>query len=120
MIAHPHPQIMTSQEYLDWEETHPLKYDYIDGQVFAMTGGSLPHNAIILNLASALKNHLRGKGCKVFMADAKVGVSHSGLFHYPDVMVTCDPRDQRACQVIYHPCLLVEVSARSRGDTAHQ
>jgi Uma2 family endonuclease len=74
-----------------------------------MTGGSLPHNAISLNLASALKNHLRGKGCKVFMADAKVGISHSGPFHYPDVMVTCDSRDQTARRVVYYPCLIVEV-----------
>jgi Uma2 family endonuclease len=43
------------------------------------------------------------------MADAKVGVSHNGPFHYPDVMVSCDPRDQRARQVIYHPCMIVEV-----------
>ena len=109
MIAHPQPQFMTPQQYLDWEAQQPLKYEYIDGQVFAMTGGTIPHNDIALNLASALKAHLRGQGCKVQMADAKVGVSQNGPFHYPDVMVTCDPRDQRARQVIYHPCLLVEV-----------
>lgn len=109
MIAHPQPQLMTSQEYLEWESHQSIKYEYINGQVFAMTGGTLSHNSIALNLASALKNHLRGKGCKVFMADAKVGISLSGPFHYPDVMVTCDTRDQTARQVIYYPCLLVEV-----------
>ncbi len=109
MIAHPQPQLMTPQEYLEWEEQQPLKYEYMNGQVFAMTGGTLPHNSIALNLASALKNHLRGKGCKVFMADAKVGVSQNGPFHYPDVMVTCDSRDQTARQVVYHPCLIAEV-----------
>jgi Uma2 family endonuclease len=111
MIAHaqPHPQLMTPQEYLGWEEQQPLKYEYINGQVFAMTGGTLPHNSIALNVASALKAHLRGKGCKVFMADAKVGVSEQGSFHYPDVMVTCDSRDLTARQVAYYPCLIVEV-----------
>jgi len=43
------------------------------------------------------------------MADAKLGVSPNGPFHYPDVMVTCDSRDQTAHQVVYHPCLIVEV-----------
>jgi Uma2 family endonuclease len=100
---------MTPQEYLEWEEQQPIKYDYINGEVFAMTGGTLPHNSIALNLASALKNHLRGKGCKVFMADAKVGISQNGPFHYPDVMVSCDPRDRKARKVIYYPCLIVEV-----------
>lgn len=78
MIAYPQSQHLSPQEYLGWEEQQPLKYEYIDGKVFAMNGGTLPHNSITLNLASALKNYLRGKGCKVFMADAKVGISSNG------------------------------------------
>ncbi|HBL14787.1 MAG TPA: hypothetical protein DD379_26035 [Cyanobacteria bacterium UBA11162] len=109
MIGQPQRQLITPVEYLEWEEQQPIKYEYIDGEVFAMTGGTLPHNSIAVNLTSALKNHLRGKGCKVFMADAKVGISQNGPFHYPDVMVSCDPGDQRALKVIYHPYLLVEV-----------
>jgi len=109
MIAQPQFKFMTPQEYLDWEEQQPIKYEYMKGEVFAMTGGILPHNSIAINLTSALKNHLRGKGCKVFMADAKVGVSQNGPFHYPDVMVSCDPQDQKARKIIYHPCLIVEV-----------
>ncbi|MFM7221650.1 MAG: Uma2 family endonuclease [Nodosilinea sp.] len=103
------PQSMSPEEYLAWEVQQPIRYEYINGQIFAMTGGTLPHNSIALNLAAMLKTHLRGKGCKVFIADAKVGVSQQGPFYYPDVMVTCDSRDQTARQVIYHPCLIVEV-----------
>jgi len=109
MIAQAQFQFMTPQAYLEWEEQQPIKYEYMNGEVFAMTGGILPHNSIAVNLTSGLKNHLRGKSCKVFMADAKVGVSQNGPFHYPDVMVSCDPRDQKARKVIYHPCLIVEV-----------
>ena len=109
MIAQAKFQFMTPQAYLEWEEQQPIKYEYINGEVFAMTGGILPHNSIAVNLTSGLKNHLRGKSCKVFMADAKVGVSQNGPFHYPDVMVSCDSRDQKARKVIYHPCLIVEV-----------
>lgn len=100
---------MTPQEYLDWEEKQPIKYEYINGEVFAMTGEILPHNSIAVNLTSALKNHLRGSSCKVFMADAKVGISPNGPFHYPDVMVTCSERDRTARKIIYHPILIVEV-----------
>ncbi|NEP01883.1 MAG: Uma2 family endonuclease [Symploca sp. SIO2E9] len=113
MIATPQLPPMTPQEYLEWEEKQPIKYEYINGEVFAMTGGTLPHNSIALNLASALKTHLRGKSCKVFMADAKLGVSEAGPYHYPDVMVTCDKRDQTARQAIYYPCLIVEVLSPS-------
>ncbi|MBC6455618.1 MAG: Uma2 family endonuclease [Hormoscilla sp. SP5CHS1] len=109
MVAMPKEAKMTPQEYFDWEEKQPIKYEYMDGRVFAMTGGTIPHNDIALNLATALKTHLRGKGCKVSMADAKIGVSEKGPFYYPDVMVSCDERDKRATKVIYHPCLVVEV-----------
>ena len=43
------------------------------------------------------------------MADAKVGISEKGPFHYPDIMVTCDGRDLSARQIVYHPCLIIEV-----------
>jgi Uma2 family endonuclease len=120
MVAVPDGQYLTPQNYLDWEEQQSIKYEYIDGEVFAMTGGTIPHNDLAVNLTTALKNHLRGKGCKVSMADAKVGVSERGPFHYPDVMVTCDERDRRAIRVIYYPCLIVEVlspstEAKDRG-----
>lgn len=113
MVAIPNYQCMTPQEYLDWEEQQPLKYEYINGEVFAMMGGTIPHNDVALNLASALKNHVRGKGCKVQIADAKLGVSENGPYHYPDVMVSCDERDKSATKVIYHPCLIVEVLSPS-------
>lgn len=109
MVAILESLYMTPEEYLIWEEQQPIKYEYIDGQVFAMTGGTIPHSEIAINLATVLKNHLRGKKCKVLGADAKVKVSEIGPFHYPDVMVSCDERDRQAIKVIEHPCLIIEV-----------
>ncbi|MDZ8134552.1 MAG: Uma2 family endonuclease [Nostoc sp. DedQUE04] len=109
MVASPDRNYMSPHEYLEWEQGQEIKYEYIDGEVFAMTGGTLPHNDIALNLASALKSHLRGRGCRVNMADGKVGVSENGPFHYPDVVVSCDERDKQAIQFLQYPCLIVEV-----------
>jgi Uma2 family endonuclease len=87
-----------------------------------MTGGTIPHNQVAVNLAALLKSHLRGKGCKVLTSDAKVGISEKGPFHYPDVSVTCDERDSEALppsadrlarQFIRYPCLIVEVLSPS-------
>jgi Uma2 family endonuclease len=122
MVADPKfTNSLTPAEYLAWEEEQPDRYGYIDGEVYAMTGRTIPHAAIALNLASALKIRLRGTGCRVFGSDAKVGVSENGPFHYPDVIVTCDARDKNAIQAIYHPRLIVEVLSPSterfdRGD----
>ena len=104
---------MTPQEYLAWEEVQPLRYEYFNGEVVAMTGGTIPHNQIAVNLAALLKSHLRGKGCKVLTSDAKVAVSESGPFHYADVSVTCDARDRSARQAIRYPCLIAEVLSPS-------
>lgn len=113
MVAIQDPRYMSPQEYLDWEELQPIKYEYINGEVFAMAGGTIPHNAIAVNLTTALRNHTKGGPCRVYMADAKVGISEKGPFHYPDVMVTCDQRDKKARKVIYHPCLIAEVLSPS-------
>lgn len=108
MVTSPE-KYLTPQEYLEWEERQDIKYEYVNGEVFAMTGGTIPHNDIAVNLTTALKNHLRGSSCKVSMADAKLGVSEVGPFHYPDVMVTCDERDRKAIKSIQYPCLIAEV-----------
>lgn len=113
MVASPHRKYITAQEYLNWEEQQPVKYEYYNGEVFAMTGGTIPHNDIALNLASALKGYLRGKGCKVQIADVKVGVSESGPFFYPDVIVSCSDQDRQARKIIYSPCLIAEVLSPS-------
>lgn len=77
MIANSNRKYMSPQEYLEWEESQDIKYEYINGEVFAMTGGTIPHTSIALNLASALKSHLRGSPCRAFMADAKVAVTEN-------------------------------------------
>jgi Uma2 family endonuclease len=104
---------MTPQEYLVWEAEQPVRYEYLNGEVVAMTGDKIPHNQVAVNLAALLKAHLRGKGCKVLTRDAKVGVSEGGPFHYADVSVTCDERDRTARQYIRYPCLIVEVLSPS-------
>lgn len=83
----------TPEQYLEWEQYQELKYEYVDGEIFAMTGGTIAHGTISLNLASALKSHVRGSRCRAFMSDVKLGISPQGSFHYPDVMVSCDQRD---------------------------
>ncbi len=106
-------QYFSPQEYLEWEAEQPLKYEYVNGQVFAMTGETIPHNQVAINLATLLKNHLGGRGCKILGGDAKVAIADNGPFHYPDVSVTCDNRDRNARQYIRYPCLIVEVLSPS-------
>lgn len=113
MIALAEAGFMTPAEYLAWEAEQPVRYEYINGNVYAMAGGTLPHNDIAINLTTALKNFLRGTGCKVRMADAKVEISEQGPYFYPDIVVSCDERDRRAIEAVAYPKLIVEVLSPS-------
>ncbi len=120
MIATPSPQRMTAEAYLEWEPRQELRYEFVDGEVFAMTGGTLPHNDIAINLLTALRPHLRTQGCRINIVDAKVNITPA-LYRYPDLVVTCDERDRIALNAIQYPKLIVEVlspgtEALDRGD----
>lgn len=101
-------------EYLQGELKSEIRHEYIGGQVYAMSGGSEEHNAISLNLASALRQHLRGNPCRVFIADMKLRltIAEDDIFYYPDILVTCDPSDD-AKYYKCKPSVLVEVLSPS-------
>ncbi len=113
MIANPQFQYMTPEEFLEWEKTQELRYEYIDGEVFAMTGGTKPHNRIAINFTTALDGFIEEKGCDIYINDVKVQLSPSGPYHYPDVVVTCDERDKESIDLVQFPCLIVEVLSPS-------
>jgi len=122
MIAIPQqPQKMTIEEYLEWEPHQDLRYEYVNGELFAMTGGTIPHNDIALNLYRTLYPHLRSRGCRANVSDVKVQVSPKSPYYYPDVIVSCDPQDLNARKFIQNPKLIAEVlspgtSGKDRGE----
>jgi Uma2 family endonuclease len=111
----------TPTEYLAWEEQQEFRHEYVDGEVYAMSGGTVNHGEIAANVINILSNHLRGSGCRVLTSDVKVQTVEPNSYLYPDVSVTCDDRDRRATKFISYPCLIVEVlspttEAYDRGD----
>lgn len=116
MISQPqYPERMTTEEYLGWEATQELRHEYIDGEIIAMTGGSLAHNDITLNFYTALRLHLRPRGCRVNVSDAKVQANNSRYF-YPDLVISCDSRDRESRNFIQHPQVIIEVLSPGTGN----
>ena len=114
MIAIPQqPAKMTIEEYLAWELDQDIRYEYINGEVFAMTGGTIPHNDIALNLYTSLRPHLRPRGCRINVSDVKLQVTSKGPYFYPDLIVSCHPEDINARKFIQNPKLIVEVLSPS-------
>jgi Uma2 family endonuclease len=99
----------TPEEYFAWEEQQEEKYEYFDGEVYAMSGGTLNHSRIAVNVITMLDNHLADGGCQVLNSDARVKIHRSEKYVYPDASVTYDERDRQTTQYIAHPCTIVEV-----------
>lgn len=78
---------MTPQSYLAYEHDQAIRHELVDGYLYAMTGASDRHEEIALNLAVALRLHLRGSTCRVYKGDLKLRVGDD--FFYPDVFVRC-------------------------------
>ncbi|MEE3716838.1 Uma2 family endonuclease [Tumidithrix elongata RA019] len=121
MLATPQSNYMTLEEYLEMEEKSDIKHEYIDGYVYAMAGANDPHVTITGNIFALIRSHLRGTGCRVYITDMKAHVDSLKRFYYPDVMVTCDPRDAETLDRKHFPKLIIEVLSSSteafdRGD----
>jgi Uma2 family endonuclease len=121
VAAREHLPRFTPEEYFDWEEHQEIRHEYFDGEVYAMTGGTLNHSEIAIKFSILLGTHLRGKGCRVLNSDARVNIYNSSDYVYPDLSVTCNERDRNSTKFISHPCLICEVlspsmEAYDRGD----
>ena len=109
--------LMSMEDYLQFEEGTPIRHEYVAGEIFAMSGGNLEHELINGNVFAAFHAHLRGGPCKSFVNNFKLHlqVNDSQFFYYPDVMVACGPNtDIRFCT---NPRLVVEVLSPSTERT---
>lgn len=112
-----HPQshaALDAAGYLEWEAEQQTKNEYLHGEILAMVGARKAHVVVAMNLGFALRQHLRGTPCQVFLSDMKVRIEAADAFFYPDVVVTCDTRDAGSeDRFIEFPKLVVEVLSDS-------
>lgn len=115
-MKHATVPLLAEADYLSGEALSPIRHEYVAGVAYAMAGASKAHNIIALNIASRIRQHLRGSPCRSFIADMKVRVGLGNAYYYPDVVVTCSgldtapdaPKDYLAA-----PALIVEVLSES-------
>lgn len=104
----------TYAEYLALEEESSVRHEFLDGEIYAMAGGSPDHAA----LAAAVIRSVGGQlppGCRAFTSDLRVRIAATGLTTYPDAAVVCG-RTQRSPEdplAVTNPLLLVEVTSPS-------
>jgi len=116
---------MTYAEYLAFEEKAVDKHEFLNGEVFAMGGGTIEHAALIASVTHALMGALQGRPCRVYSSELRIRIRATGLTTYPDVSVVCGKAEVDADDphAIVNPILVVEVlsdstEAYDRGEKA--
>lgn len=100
----------TVAEFVAWEERQVERYEFVDGIVRMMTGGTAAHSTIITNIVVALKGALRGGPCRPFVDTPKVVTAFASL--YPDVAVVCQPVEPDRT-TLDAPTVIIEVVSPS-------
>lgn len=105
----------TFAEYVACDEASELKHEYVDGEIFAMSGGTPAHALLATNMSRILGNKLQGRSCRVFNSDLRIRVQETGLATYPDVSVVCGKleRDPENANTVTTPVVIVEVLSPS-------
>jgi Uma2 family endonuclease len=98
-------------EYLAFEASSNVKHEYLDGQIYAMAGGTPEHAALAAAVIGLLFPQLRGGSCRALDADLRIRVGATGLATYPDVTVVCGPRelDPDDPHAVTNPTLIVDL-----------
>jgi Uma2 family endonuclease len=109
MVGNPQRHWMSVDEYLELERHSPdIRYEYLDGEVLAMAGGTIDHGRIALNVAKWLDDRLQHP-CHVHTSVIKVRLNAS-RYTYPDVHVSCEEADWQGKQeAVYAPKLIIEI-----------
>jgi Uma2 family endonuclease len=106
---------LTPEEYLSIERRAQHRSEYFAGEMFAMAGASRRHNRIVTNVVVGLDNQLKDRPCNLYSSDMRVMVSSTGLYTYPDVVVTCGEEqfaDEHEDNLL-NPLVIIEVLSES-------
>lgn len=118
MSAQPKLETWTEQEYWDYEEKSEVRHEFINGQLYAMAGGTLDHALICTNISSATKVRLRGKPCRAVGSELKIKVEATGDSFYADATIFCPPArfEGKGNHTLLTPSVLFEVLSPKTKD----
>ncbi|MGK0184649.1 MAG: Uma2 family endonuclease [Verrucomicrobiales bacterium] len=107
-VAHPR---LTEEEYLTHERTAEVKSEFVDGEIFAMAGGTEQHSLIAVNCSGLIHEAFKSRPCRTYSSDMKVRSEAEGTHHYPDLSALCGPPDflDAKRDVLLNPSLIIEV-----------
>lgn len=114
MSSQPKARI-TPEEYLELERKSEIRSEYLDGEMFAMTGARRNHILITLNLSAELGTQLFDRPCEIYPTEMRTKVSPTGLYTYPDMAVVCGEPvfEDDHFDTLLNPQVIIEVLSDS-------
>ncbi len=118
MAANPQHHHWTLEQYVEYERHAGLRHEYIDGHIYAMTGGTIRHGIISGNIFATLFNGLRRGPCRPYNTDVGISAQTRRKYFYPDVSVVCGEIevDPALPERITNPMVLFEVLSSGTED----
>lgn len=115
MATSPRPMNISFEQYLILDQNSlDVKYEYLGGQVRAMSGGTLDHSALGVRACRLLEEALGIQGpCRIYNSDARVRVETTNKCYHPDAVITCDVSDRGTATIVSSPHIIVEVLSPS-------
>jgi Uma2 family endonuclease len=109
---------ITEEDYLRLERAATYKSEFVNGEIFAMSGGTRRHSRSAANWIAHLTYKLRGENCDVFTSDMRVRTTASGSYVYPDVSVACGATvtNEDDDDILLNPKIIIEVLSPSTAD----
>jgi len=115
MVAVPKERF-TLEEYIEFDKNSEERWEYFDGTVVSMSGGTLIHNRITVNIIRSLGANALERGCEVLPADMRIKVPKAPPYRYADVVVVCgEPVIEtfQGLDVLVNPRLIIEILSDS-------
>ncbi|HFA51630.1 MAG TPA: Uma2 family endonuclease [Bacteroidetes bacterium] len=113
-------ELLTVEEYFEIEKDGDARHEFYHGEIFVMGNTTKNHNEIIDNIKTPLRKAFVPKGCKVYSESIRLQVAKGKFYTYPDIMLTCDKRDQEGNEyMVAYPVLIVEVLSKTTSGRDH-
>jgi Uma2 family endonuclease len=109
----------TYADYVALELQSPTKHEFLDGEIYAMAGGSEEHSALSAEILRLLGNAIGDRPCRTHTSDLRVYVESVGLATFPDGAVICGAfvqHEPSPTSTAVNPLILVEVTSDSSED----
>jgi Uma2 family endonuclease len=106
---------ITPQQYLEFERKAETKSEYVEGEMFAMSGVTREHARIVMNIGAELNMQFEGRSCEVYVSDLRTKVSRTQSYLYPDIVAGCGEShfEDEHFDTLVNPQLIIEVLSDS-------